>query len=247
MNNFITQLENFEKPDINFIKNKECLICLETINIELNKILKLPCACANSVYHIICIETFLKSGQKKNFCPHCKTKYVLSLIEEPIPLPLPNYIEINRVNNEYKLKKFTEIMLFHVVSNSLMNIINLLITRNYSNRSQKIQVLALFYFCKIFLNFCLFLFSKNNIERIENFLVYSYVYQVVLIVFLIYSSYFFLYKEFVLSELCNLFLINNPLCLFSLGFKEKKLGFDKVFIFCFPINISFISGGLLSG
>ena len=36
MNNFIiTQLENFEKPDINFIKDKECLICLESINLEL--------------------------------------------------------------------------------------------------------------------------------------------------------------------------------------------------------------------
>jgi len=189
MNNFIiTQLENFEKPNINFIKDKECLICLESIDLELNKIVKLPCACANSVYHIICIETFLKSGQNKNFCPHCKTKYGLSLIEEPNPIPLPNYIEINRVNHEYKLIKFTEIMLFHVVSNSIMNIINLLITRNYSNRSQKIQVLALFYLSKIFLNFCLFLFSKNNIERIENFLVYSYVYQIILIGFLIYSS-----------------------------------------------------------
>ena len=190
MNNFIiTQLENFEKPDINFIKDKECLICLESINIELNKIVKLPCICANSVYHIICIETFLKSGQNKNFCPHCKTKYILSLIEQPTPIPLPNYIEINRVNNhEYKLIKFTEIMLFHVVSNSIMNIINLLITKNYSNRSQKIQVLALFYLCKIILNWCLFLFSKNNIERIKDFLVCSYAYQIILIVFLIYSS-----------------------------------------------------------
>ena len=55
MNNFISQ---FEKPDKDFIKDKECLICLESVDLELNKIVKLPCVCSNSVYHIICIETF---------------------------------------------------------------------------------------------------------------------------------------------------------------------------------------------
>jgi hypothetical protein len=195
MNNFIiTQLENFEKPDINFIKDKECLICLESINLELNKIVKLPCACANSVYHIICIETFLKSGENTNFCPHCKTKYFLLSLPEPIIeqslQPLENYIVINRVNDEYKLIKFREIMLFHLVSNSIMNIINLLIIRNYSkyNSREYLQVLALFYFCKIVLNFCIFLFSKNNIERIENLLICSYLYKIILVGFLIYSS-----------------------------------------------------------
>jgi len=188
MNNFIkTQLENFEKPDINFIKDKECLICLESIDIELNKIVKIPCACANSVYHIICIEQFLKSGENKNFCPHCKTEYV---INQNHIVPLQNYVVINRENDEYKLVKFTEIFLFHVVSNSIMNIINLLIIRDYYkyNIKENLQVLALFYLCKIFLNFCFFLFSKNNIKRIENFLIYSYTYQIILIGILIYSS-----------------------------------------------------------
>ena len=45
-------LHNFEKPDKEFIKNKECLICLESIDIEAQKIVKLPCNCNNSVYHI---------------------------------------------------------------------------------------------------------------------------------------------------------------------------------------------------
>jgi len=194
MNNFIkTQLEKFEKPDKDFIKEKDCLICLESVDLELNEIVKLPCACANSVYHIICIETFLKSGQNKNFCPHCKTEYVIPLQEQMIhqnPVPLQNYIIINRENDEYKLVKFTQIILFHVISNSIMNIINLLIIRDYSkyNVKEYLKVLALFYFCKIFLNFCIFLFSKNNIERMENFLICSYTYQVILIVFLIYSS-----------------------------------------------------------
>jgi hypothetical protein len=190
MNNFITTyLENIEKPDINFIKDKECLICLESIDIDLNKIVKLPCKCSNSVYHIICIESFLKSGENKNFCPHCKTTYIISLNQQQL-VRLENFIVINRLQDTYKLVKFTEIMLFHVVSNSIMNIINLLIIRNYSkfNIKEYLQVLALFYFCKIFLNFCIFLFSKNNIERIENSLIFSYGYQVFLIVFAIFSS-----------------------------------------------------------
>jgi hypothetical protein len=190
MNNFIiTQLENFEKPDKSFILDKECLICLESIDIELNKIVKLPCSCANSVYHIICIETFLKYGEHKNFCPHCKTKYEIRMQEQLINqtiIPL----EINRNIDIYKLTKFTEIMLFHVISNSIMNIINLLIIRGYSkyNLKEYLQVLALFYFCKIFLNCCIFLFSRNNIEIIQHFLICSYTYQVILIGFIIYSS-----------------------------------------------------------
>ena len=191
MNNFITSfLEKIEKPDKDFIKDKECLICLESIDIELNKIVKLQCACANSVYHIICIESFLKSGANKNFCPHCKTIYALPIEEQNSIVPLQNYIVINRENDEYKLVEFSKIILFHVVSNSIMNIINLVIVRDYSkyNVKEYLQVLALFYLCKIFLNFCMFLFSKNNIETIQNCLVCSYTYQVILLGFIIYSS-----------------------------------------------------------
>jgi hypothetical protein len=183
MNNFVkTQLDKFEKPDKSFMLDKECLICLESVDLELNEIVKLPCNCSNSVYHIICIENFLKSGNHNNFCPHCKTKYVIALQE-----PIENYIVINRANDTYRLIKIKEIILVHIVSNSIMNIINLLIIRNDTNIEESIQVLALFYLCKIFLNFCIFLFSKNNTEKIEDLLICSYTYQIILIGFLIYS------------------------------------------------------------
>lgn len=186
MNNFVkTQLENFEKPDKDFIKDKECLICLESVDLELNEIVKMPCNCSNSAYHMVCIEKFLKSGNHNNFCPHCKTKYVIP-IQEPIQVPIENYIIINRANDTYRLIKISEIMLFHIVSNSIMNIINLLIIRKATNIEEAIQILALFYLCKIFLNFCIFLFSKNNSEKIEDLLIFSYTYQVILIGFLIY-------------------------------------------------------------
>ena len=54
MNNetIISSLHNFKKPNKNFLKDKECLICLESIDLELQELVKLPCECANSVYHI---------------------------------------------------------------------------------------------------------------------------------------------------------------------------------------------------
>jgi hypothetical protein len=51
-NHIITFLQNFEKPDESFLKDKECLICLENFDLESNKIVKLPCECSNSVYII---------------------------------------------------------------------------------------------------------------------------------------------------------------------------------------------------
>jgi hypothetical protein len=183
MNNFVkTQLDKFEKPDKSFMLGKECLVCLESVDLELNEIVKLPCNCSNSVYHIICIEKFLKSGDNNNFCPHCKTKYVITLQK-----PIENYIVIDRANDTYRLIKIKEIILVHIVLNSIMNIINLLIIRNATNIDEAIQVLALFYLCKIFLNFCIFLFSKNNTEKIEDLLIFSYTYQIILTGFLIYS------------------------------------------------------------
>ena len=206
MNNFIkTQLEKFEKPDKDFIQDKDCLICLESlelesIDLESNEIVKLPCGCTNSVYHIICIEKLLESGENKNFCPHCKTKYVIQMKEQtqeqiqnqqqfqqPNLVPLENYVVINRMNESYKYLKLSEILIFHIVSNSIMNIINLLIIQNYSkyDMNDNLQISGLFYLLKIMINLCFFLFSKNNIQKIENFLAGSYVYQLVLFGFII--------------------------------------------------------------
>ena len=41
-NNIILSLKHFEKPDKDFVKDKDCLICLETVDTEsLYKIIKL--------------------------------------------------------------------------------------------------------------------------------------------------------------------------------------------------------------
>lgn len=186
MNNIITILQQFEKPNAGFIKDKECLICLETNDIEALKIVMLPCKCSNSVYHIDCIVKFLQSGQHKNFCPHCKGKYEIQL-EEQIQHLIP--VNTNQQNQDIIRSKFTHILVVHILSNSIMNVVNVVVARDCAdyNNPEELQVLMLFYFLKLFFNYCIFMYSKNNIDKIEDCLVSSYVFQTILFFFLIYT------------------------------------------------------------
>lgn len=192
-NHIISILQNFEKPDHNFLKDKECLICLELLNdLESNKFVQLPCKCSNSAYHIDCIIKLLNSGVNKNFCPHCKSIYEIP----PIPVAMNQIVPYNVVNiqlglpiNYEQTKNFTHILVFHIISNSIMNIINIVVSRNWVEVSSlpELQVLILFYFCKLFFNYCILMYSKNNIDKIEDSLVCSYVFQIVLFCFFVYA------------------------------------------------------------
>ena len=180
----ITILQNFEKPEQGFIKDKECLICLEPFDLELNQYVMLPCKCANSVYHIGCILLLLNSGQNKNFCPHCKTNYNI-LMQNQI---LPNLTQMQEIQN-LQVTNFTHILVIHILSNSIMNIINIVVSRTSveTNVDEALQVLLMFYFCKLFFNYCILMYSKSHIEKIEDCLVFSYFYQIILFGLLIYS------------------------------------------------------------
>jgi hypothetical protein len=187
MNNndyIITILQNFEKPEQDFIKDKECLICLEPFDLELNQYVMLPCKCANSVYHIGCILLLLNSGQNKNFCPHCKTNYNI-LMQNQI---LPNLTQMQEMQN-LQVTNFTHILMVDILSNSIMNIINIVVARTSldMNVDEALQVLLMFYFCKLFFNYCILMYSKSHIEKIEDCLVFSYFYQIILFGLLIYS------------------------------------------------------------
>ena len=189
-NHIISILQQFEKPDKDFIKDKECLICLEVFDLEANQHVMLPCKCANSVYHIGCIVLLLNSGQNKNFCPHCKTNY-------EIPLPLQNLQLTNLTQMQQRVRQLqnlqvtnsTHILVVHIISNSIMNVTNIVASRNAveTDVDEALQLLILFYFCKLFLNYCILMYSKSNIDKIEDCLVYSYTYQMVLFGFLIYA------------------------------------------------------------
>ena len=188
----ISILQQFEKPEPEFIKDNECLICLEVFDLEANQHVMLPCKCANSVYHVGCILLLLNSGQNKNFCPHCKGNY-----EIPLQMPIPNQQLVNFTQiqqaviqqQNLQVTNFTHVLVVHIISNSIMNITNIVVARNAfkTNVVEELQVLILFYFCKLFFNYCILMYSKSNIDRIEDCLVYSYTYQMVLFGFLIYA------------------------------------------------------------
>lgn len=192
MNNLrtIEALRSFEKPVPDFVKDKECLICLESMDLEMNQLVKLPCGCANSAYHIPCIIQLLESGDNKNFCPHCKTKYTIRLeqrvtIQQVVPLQIIRQDLIN----DSRIKNNVQILLFHLLINSIMNIISIFVSRDYRgyNNYSELQVLMLFYFLKVFCNFCSLGYSKNNIEKKETILIFSYVYQITIFGLTIYT------------------------------------------------------------
>ena len=192
-NHIISILQNFEKPDHYFLKDKECLICLEVFDLESNKFVQLPCKCSNSTYHIDCIIKLINSGVNKNFCPHCKSVYEIPLqiqasVNQIVPYNIIN-IQLGPDINYERIKNFTHILVSHIISNSIMNIINIVVSRDWAeiNGRPELQVLILFYFCKLFFNYVILMYSKNNINKIEDCLVYSYVFQTVLFCFLIYA------------------------------------------------------------
>ena len=207
-------LQRFIKPDKEFLKDKECLICLEPMDIEMNQIVKLPCGCANSAYHILCIVKLLASGKNKNFCPHCKTEYnLLPKQHDVVPVPVV----------PFPVVPLTHIMMAHLLSNTLMNIINIAVSRSYPNynKQPEFQVLILFYFLKLFLNFCMLVYAKNDIETA---LVYSYVYQTVLFGFLIYVLAKIKNDSFLAALLANnlLFGITDLAFRFVLEYKMRN-------------------------
>lgn len=185
-NNIILSLKHFEKPDKDFVKDKDCLICLESVDIEsLHKIVKLPCNCNNSVYHIKCIIRFLQSGINKNFCPHCKKEYNINQHNNQ---ELPN--EENRGNNIVSPELLFK-YLFHIVTNIFLNIFNIAISSEYKDKTKKTisDGLLILFYMKLLLNFYIIIKVKDNKTRIQEYLYYSYFFQTLIFILLIYFYY----------------------------------------------------------
>ena len=180
-------LQKFEKPETDFLKDKECLICLEPVDLEMNQIVMLPCKCANSAYHIPCIIKLLQSGENKNFCPHCKTKYQIAFQQMA---SVQNNVEQANEIYELRIANFTKILLFHLLSNSIANIIGISVSMSYPNYNKRpeLNVLIFFYFFKLFSNYGILMVSKDNHDKIEILLAGSYLYKILVFGFLIYSS-----------------------------------------------------------
>jgi hypothetical protein len=178
-----THLQDFKKPDRDFLKDKDCLICLETVDVEMNLIVALPCNCANSAYHITCITQMLQSGDNKNFCPHCKTAYLVPLA------PLIPSIEVAVDNQSFILKNYTHIIMFHLLSNTFLNFFNLFLCKTHSayNSSVELQALMPIYIFKLLCNSLYLILLINNVERIANMLIASYTFQIMLFGLMIFA------------------------------------------------------------
>ena len=183
-NHIVSSLQLYKKPEKDFVKDKECLICLETIDLEVAKIVKLPCGCSNSVYHIVCIAQLLSSGKNKNFCPHCKSKYDLTLQQV---VQHSNLITVQPNTENEQTRLLSCIILVHIFSNSIMNLINIGLSHEYSKNDVNIisKILQICYFCKILVNVCIIINLKVNVQQINSHLSLSYIIQAVLFVLLI--------------------------------------------------------------
>ena len=183
-NHIESSLQLYKKPEKDFLKDKECLICLETIDLEVAKIVKLPCGCSNSVYHVVCIAQLLSSGKNKNFCPHCKSNYELTLQQVVQPYNLIA-VQPNTENEQTRLLSY--IIIVHIFSNSIMNLINIGFSHEYSENDVNIisKILQISYFCKILVNVCIIINLKVNVKQINSHLSLSYIIQTVLFVLLI--------------------------------------------------------------
>jgi hypothetical protein len=215
--NIISSLQKFEKPDKTFLKDKECLICLESIDVELQKIVMLPCKCSNSVYHINCTLKLLESGENKNFCPHCKNTYVVH--KENIQLNIfshqvaPIDIDINVLHNA----RLKYIYVFHMVSNTIINITNVSVSLDLQDKySEFISFMLLTsFFCKLCFNCYIIFIVDEDKSKIKNSLYGSYAFQIFLFILLI----FLFSRESHDSKITVLLLANIIFYFGDLGFR----------------------------
>jgi len=102
--------------------------------------------------------------------------------------PIENLIPI--VNEGFIIRKLKCALLFHFLTNTMMNIINIcVITGVFNNRIQppELQAITLFCLFKLLLNYIFAFYSKHDIEKMKNALLCSYSFQMVLFGGIIYS------------------------------------------------------------
>ena len=177
---------NFDRKNL---LDKDCLICLESIDIEEQKLIKLPCNCSNSIYHISCITTFLNSGTNKNFCPHCKNIYNIAeqtgaVAEQTgaVAEQTGAVAEQTNVVAEQNNGKNGIIFVFHIFSNTIMNIINLSALTD-KNITEKVFIILTF--CKVVVNFGFIIVINKNTIQTKSCVNYSYILQLFLLIFLL--------------------------------------------------------------
>ncbi len=191
MNTIIKQkLELLEKPNICDYTDKDCVICLQSLEsgllTEQEKLVQLPCKCGNSIYHTECIQKLVLSRYNDNcypysVCPYCNRNYQLFTNDELSKLE-KNIYEINRrITNKILCdRNFNVFVMFvHVVFNSILNII-LINLNDDSNINEMFShglekaILTSGHLAKIFLNIALFGYVPTTLDNIDLLLLTSY-------------------------------------------------------------------------
>ena len=158
----------------------DCLICLEPVDTEQGTT-ALPCKCSHSIYHTVCINTFVNSGPNKNFCPHCRTPYPLATELEQQEPEHPREQQEPEHPREIRMRIY--IYIVHILSNTLLNIINISLSGEHEDTLS--NVLLVFYFSKVVLNAFSVILAKTEIEKIETALFFSYAMQTIIFIMLV--------------------------------------------------------------
>ena len=195
-------LRDFDKPDLEIIKDNECLICLESLNQE-NKenkenkeIIKIPCGCANSTYHIECITKLILSGENKNFCPHCKTKY--EILSKEMKIKKQKFIAMYK---DFENKSHLWVMLYHIIIISIIDITSGIVLSD----EKKLEILSWVYFTKLIINFSIGLYSKYNPPQVYKLIRYSEYSQCILFIVLVCNYDKILKYNFLILIVANIF------------------------------------------
>lgn len=174
-------LQNFPKPERTSLVDKECIICFESLDMEIDKIVELPCKCSNAVYHVNCLVLHLESGETKNFCPHCRTTFPngnnnntpQEVVRGPVPLDE---------------RKLAYIFIIHIFTNTLMNLISIgMLDDIYTNTIKNVvcKILIASFFSKVVFNAFLMFTLKYYRENLNSHISASYSLQTIIFVLLI--------------------------------------------------------------
>ncbi len=189
--------EEFNKKKYQEINDTKNIICL-------------PCSCTGSIYHRDCIIKMLISGHNKNFCPHCKQIYFLKFNESVymgntiLPIAIENQININQTNNNINqtnnninqtnnlvrnevIKLNYKAIIFHLITNSISNIICLKYFIEDLDYNNKYRPLIWAYFIKLLFNLYLAAFNYNNNNKVSNVILINNLFQLFLILVLIFE------------------------------------------------------------
>jgi hypothetical protein len=169
----------------------------------------------------------LISGENKNFCPHCKAIYLFPKrrilnLEYEVPTNQETVVvappTIAEQENLARLKRIDITAFIHIVTNSLMNIINISMIRDIrdSDIGNLSKGLLITYFCKLMMNVCIVIFIRiDPPEYTKSYLCMSYVCQTMIFISLIY-----LLSIIHFDYICKITLVSNILFYFGdFGFR----------------------------